>query len=234
VSWGLWGSWPFEWGGGPTEEESVYDALASALGGREGGVVTDQDTVEDLIRQAEAIVITAATSVVESAVMQAFPEHASYLLRAQAEAARVEATDDEATRAALIEKLHAQADADMPSLEGGLAAISDRLSVVYVTTATSRVAMQGRAFAPEVVPGLWSPSGTPRDSAWPMYSDNDVIFIRYELAVGEALIPRHIREAVSRLLTPVLPGWVDFELGVTGPFYCDGFNGSLTDQTTLG
>jgi hypothetical protein len=237
---GLWGGWPFEWGGGPSSAELTYDLLRSALGGGDGGELGPLDGLDDLRIQALAVTIDAVASQMEAASLESFTAHSSHMLDIHIEEFGLDPEgDDELSRARIYEIETEELESDLVRFVEALTEISPKLSLLTIPDVRFRETMFGRAHSPRSGGGAAT-----NDTFFPAYSDRLVLWIRYELTIadGELTIPPRIRREVMSLVLDTMPAWIDVSLtvpygsGSIFTFQCDGgpFGTSLLDQTPMG
>lgn len=211
---------PFQVGGGPTLPEKVYRELREGLG--EGGA-GPEDGLEDSWRQAKALGIAKALSVVERAAMQAFPDRGIEHLPVY-EAILGIATEDHlvARTSAVVDAYTLQLDATIPGLKQSLQAIDPIIEIDTISPDKSVVTRHGKPFDDD-------PDDT---SYWPAYSQHFFLHVRWPVPGGVPDADKKRR--VARVLSRALPSWVDWTIYNQAGFYCDGYLDSYLDVTAMG
>jgi hypothetical protein len=205
--------WPFEWGGDPTEVESIYNALRSAVGSL---AAEDDSGIDGLWRACKAQMIPAATSCTERAVMQAFPQAATdHLPLWEAYLAIVPPVDatDVSRRAAIIEIYTRNVLADGPDLRLSLKTIDPRFEVLTVSRDLSTITVLGYPYA----------------SHSPAYSSDYVIPIQFVTVALDS--DRRILARARAMLNDTLPAWVDYSIVAGSGFVLDQSNLDVTAMT---
>lgn len=219
---GAWGSlnpWPFQWGGGPTDEEIVYNALRSAVG--EGGSAKDDTGIDGLWRRCRARGLAAVGSFAERAALQAFPQIATDHIPVYEAELRIippEGATDEDRRQAIVAAYTLKAAQNELELADRLLEIDPRFLVVNMPRALATTVQLGKAFQPQ--DGIPAYGGGRFGSAWPNYSSDFCVVVRLPTV---AAMPTPVDLAsityAKRLLRKILPSWVDFSVVTsTGPF----------------
>jgi hypothetical protein len=221
-AWGSFNPWPFEFGGGPTDEESIYNALRSAVG--EGGSAKKDDGIDGLWRACCAGGLAALGSFAERAATQAFPNLATDHIPVYEELYGItppEGATDEDRRQVIAARYVDRLLADEPDLAVALADIDVRATLVAIPPAISTTVQLGKAFEPQ--DGFPTYGGARLSTGYPNFSSD--FYVPVLLTIATTLptpvdltsinaLKRHLREA--------LPAWVDFDvLTSTGPFILD-------------
>jgi hypothetical protein len=198
--------WPFEWGGGPTEFESTYEAWRKTLGTLPA---KDDSGIDGLWRRCRAEIVAIAASMAERAVLQAFPQVATDHLPPWEEYLGIvpsgSATEEERRRNVCLAYTR-RALADGPDLLAQLKAIDARFWVDNLSHHMATTTIAGDAF----------------DSGWPNFASEFVLPVRMDTT---ARVPTEAeRLAMLRakdLLNEALPAWVDFQIATSQEFYLD-------------
>lgn len=211
--------WPFEWGGGPTEDEAIYLAMRNAVG--EGGSAKDENGIDGLWRACRATAIATACCAEERAILQAFPNIATDLLPTYEALLRTEpptgATEVE-RRELVAAEWTALVEVDIPSLLDVLSRIDPRVALVIPAEESTTV--YGKAFEPQ--DGLPS-YGVRKATGFPAYSTHDIITFVL-LRTGDYAPTQDELDVVRRMrryLHKVLPSWVDFQVALDSEFRAD-------------
>ncbi len=219
MSYGWGNSLPLEIGGSSTEIEAIYDALRSAVGIGGAGPV---DGLEDLWRQSKAIGLAAATTSIERAALQALPMYASDHLPVYEQLLGIVPGADEtdAARVAAISTAWTNTlRADGEGLGLAIQAIDVRAGLDYLPNATGELVTFGKAFGPRPDDGSY---GTSTQTDIPNWSTDFCQLVTYALDPGQTNIPTTILLTLRRVLTEVLPSWVDYQINNGYGFYMDG------------
>lgn len=208
-------------GGGPTPSESIYDALYQNVG---TGLRSAPGSLVEEWRMARARGIAAATSD-ERAAHLAFPDLTEDFLPVWEEILGVSPPVGSSLEDRRIQVTVAYTrliDATWNSIEETLAGIDPLLSVLILPPEYVRTTIPGRAFqdwnpADPAASGpaynLYPGSGGTTASGFPNYSDDFVLFLKFD--VGAAILsPSNQRTlaAVELALSESLPAWVDWRI----------------------
>ena len=213
---------PFELGGGPTEEENVYEAMRRAVG--EGGSAVSDAGIDGLWRQARASAIAALGTCAERAALQALPDRATdHLGEYEGLLGLVPAGAERERRDAVVAEYARRLYADLPHLSAELQKLDARLRIEMLDPSRAFAIVPGRAFGPR---GAGSedapPYGPTSATAWPMYAT--AFHLRVLFAVGSAPLSPADRASVARaksILRDVLPAWMDFSVRTKVGFTLD-------------
>lgn len=217
---------PFEFGGGPTLDERVYNELRNAVG--IGGSSRDEDnSIDALWRQAKAKGLAVGRAFDEKAVLESFPNLSEYHLPAFEDLLSIIPSTGQTIQerrdivtAAYTERL----SGIVPEVRAALQAIDTRLDVISSSWDTDDTTEPGRPFED----ASESYGGTRNSTAFPLYSTRYIFFVLFDLGGGGAvptLEEQSIMEDAKRLLNKVLPTWCDFVIGTEA--------GIILDQTPL-
>lgn len=214
--------WPMQWGGGPTDEEVVYNALRSAVG--EGGSAKKDDGIDGLWRRCRARGLAAGGSFAERAALQAFPQVATDHIPVFEEEFGIippEGATDEDRRQAIVAAYTLKAAQNEVELAERLFEVDPRFVLVNIPRALASTVQLGKAFQPQ--DGTPAYGGGRFGSAWPNYSSDFCVVVRLPTV---AVMPTPVDLAsityAKRLLRKILPSWVDFAvITSTGPFLLD-------------
>lgn len=215
-------SFPFDYGGGPTDEETIYYALRGAVG--VGGSATDDTGIDGLWRECRAAGLAAAASSLECAVAQAFPQIATEFIPVYEEELGIvppENATDEDRRRAITEAYTAKAAENEVDLAVRLSKIDTRLSLPAIPQTKAKTVQFGKAFEPQDGVPTYGP--TQKSSRVPNYSDDFFVRVFFTLATT---MPTPVDLAIimkaKRLLREILPSWVSFAIiSSNGPFLLD-------------
>jgi hypothetical protein len=197
--------WPFEWGGGPTIDETVYESWRDTL----GSLPAKDDTgIDGLWRQVRSEAIASVLSMSERAMLQAFPQAATDHLPLWEAFLGLQAGDktEEQRREAVADRYTRKALADDPHLSADLVAIDSRFSIRPVERDKSTVMVLGRPF----------------DATAPNYASSDLLTV--VLATTERMPDAHDTQSMMRakdVLQDALPSWVDFGICTRIGFFLD-------------
>ena len=206
--------WPFEWGGGETEDEEMYNALRNAVG--VGGSAKDDSGLDGLWRQCKAQALATLATMSERAALQALPTYATDHLPVYEDLLRIVPGDDATyleRRDAVVADWSRQLKADGPSLSAQIELIDPRASLLDVPHDQATTTMLGKAFEPQDgVPDY----GRRRSTAYPNfateYMHTVVLAIDGGVPNASDLI---IMNRIKSLMRDVLPSWETFQV-VTG------------------
>jgi hypothetical protein len=218
---------PLSLGGDASKTEEIYSALRAAVG---SGGAGPKDSLEDLWRQSKAEVIASVVLMKERAILQAFPNVATDHLGVYEQILNLQpAGTDEDRRVAIATAWTLDLLADMPSLETSLRVIDSAFSLEEIAYGDTALVHLGKAFPARGQEALGVP-------AYPNYSDDFVLRVRYTLAPGQVSLERMVRANAERLLNAVLPSWIDYYIATGAHFYCGGGadGTSLLGLKTLG
>jgi hypothetical protein len=227
MGYGLWGSFPFEYGGGPTDEETTYNALRSAVG--EGGSAANDDGIDGLLRRCRAIALAAGDAAVERAALQAFPQFATDHIPVYEEEYGIvppEGATEQDRRLAIVAAYTAKVAENEVELAVGLAAIDSRLAPVAIPRAKAWYVQAGKAFEPQDgVPGYGPSSFGAHAKSTPCPNASSDFYVPVQLTIGTTLpTPTDVASIAKAkaYLRVNLSSWVDFAvLTSTGPFTLD-------------
>lgn len=229
---------PMLCGGGPSDIESIWRALRSAVGGDKGA--GSVDSIEDLARQQEAIALAGAERALERALFQHFPSYSIDALPLWQVLLHIDgAIDEPALREALRVAWLPPDGTTTSSLTADLTAISSQLSIVLEDDDEQATTVPGKYLACDGdVPPFATGVAVGRTSAvFPNYSSSDILRVVYALDGAEVDIPDEVTRAVTKLLHARLPAWQTWFLVTdSGPFLLDGgdHGESVLDLTPLG
>jgi hypothetical protein len=210
---GYGGGFPFEYGGGPTEDEIIYEAMKRAVG--VGGYAPNEDGIDGLWRWARASAIASINTFAERAVLQFFPQTMTDHLPLAEDYLGIippEGATDEQRRAEVRAKLTEQFLSDGPDLLVALRQIDPRFvfdDPPHEQTATTYL---GKAFEPQDGSPTYGPR---RSTGWPNYSTDFWVIVRLPLDPDNP-VPTAVDDVVlgraRRMLNVLLPSWVDFKI----------------------
>lgn len=209
---------PFQIGGGPTEDELVYEALKRAVG--EGGYAKDETGIDGLDRAIEAGMLSTINQASERAALQAFPSTATDHLSLHEDYLGIVASEEDtdvARRQAVADQLTLVADASEPSLAVQLARIDARASLLSVPHNLTAVVVLGKAFEPQDSTPTYGPM---RGTGYPNYSSEFYVPVLLNLGyVTPTPADLLAIQRIKRLMREALPSWVHFSVITTpGPF----------------
>jgi hypothetical protein len=219
--------YPLEYGGGPTDIESVYTALLNAVGAYPGGGAAEdeENTIDGAWRQARALGLGILGTFAERAAMQVFPDIATDHLEVYEELLGiVPGGTEQERREAVATKFVELLGAAIPDIRTYLQALDGRLDVVDVPVDTATITWMGKAFEPH--------SGTPdygpaKATEWPAYSDFDRLIVLLDNGgVAPSVADQRLIETVKVYLNNVLPAWMTFSILTS-------ITGFLLDQSPL-
>jgi hypothetical protein len=198
--------WPFEWGGAPTPDETIYEALRSAV----GNLAAEDDTgIDGLWRQCRAAAIAKVSELAELAVMQAFPQVATVHLELWEEYLSITPSGNATEEDRRLDVAIAYARmilADGPDLLQQLRTIDSRFTVDRIDREENTTTVLG----------------CPYPTLWPAYSGEGVLPVRLQTS---APIPteadRLSMMRAKRVLSEVLPAWQDFSIATSFGFVLD-------------
>lgn len=205
--------WPFEWGGGETEDETIYEAMRSAVGTL---AARDDSGIDGLWRQCRAGIYASAGTFVERAVMQVWPQTATDHIPLWEAFLRITPTagaSDEERREQIASVYTSQSLADGPHLQARLKAIDSRFAVVDQSHDAGTVTVLGNPYEADV----------------PNYSTDFVLPILFQVGTPTPADQAKIARA-RMLLGESLPAWVDYAILMGLGFVLDQ---SVLDGTAL-
>ena len=209
--WGRQNPWPFQWGGGKSTFEMLWDALRSMLGEKGPG---PRGSLEDAWREAKVAGLLMVISMPERAALQALPSKATDHIPVYEALLKVPRADtDEERRAAITAAWTESLTAILPELQNRLEAIDEDLSIVTLNVDQTYIFHFGAAFFTEA-PFQFSPvtvAGGPQESSYPMFSQHFVITVLWANQPG-GIPPAATRDLVERELNKSLPAWVDWKI----------------------
>lgn len=206
--------WPLEWGGGPTEDEKTYEAMRSAVGNL---AAVDDTGIDGLWRQCRAGAYASASTFVERAVLQAFPQVATDSLPLWEDFLRIIPTSDqtdEDRRQAVVTAYTSRSLADGADVAARLKAIDGRISVLSIPFSQATTVMMGGSF----------------EAAAPNYSSEFLIPVQIAITGSPTQADRESMTTGAKYLDETLPAWVDYYV-VTGVGFT--LDLSLLDTTAL-
>ena len=220
---GYGGPWPLDFGGGPTEEEKAYQALRKAVG--EGGSAIREDGIDALWRRCKAMGLAAASTPVERAALQAFPQIATDHLPVYEDVFGIvppEDATDQDRRIAIVAAYTAKAAENELDLAVGLTAIDTRLAPVAIPRALAWYVQFGKAFEPQD----GAPSYGPVFKSTPCPNTSSDFYVPVQLTLAAGPMPTPVDVAsiakAKTFLRAALPSWVDFAVVTNlGPFILD-------------
>lgn len=222
---GLGNPLSFELGGGPSPQESVYDAVYQNVG---DGIRSSPNSLVESWRVARARGVAAAEGDGRAA-MQAFPDLSTdYLPIFEDLLGIVPAADaSEQERRNSVENAWTRTiDATYPKLDDSLQSLDPLFSILLLPYEYSRVTVPGRAFE-DWDPGDSLACGPAFNTGltytnYPNYSDDFVLFLLFDVgsALNDPSNQRTLQEALD-LLNESLPSWVDFRLFANCGFVLD-------------
>lgn len=204
--------WPLTWGGGPTEDEAIYQAWRDALGSLPA---KDDSGIDGLWRQCRSSAIASVDTFVERAVMQAFPQVATDHLRLWEEYLGINPVGtDEERRRAVVSAYIRKPRADGPTIAEYLENLDSRFSI--------------KDYHPSK--GVSTVIGMPFSSRAANFSTD--YRLQVLLSGGDPTNPLDldILQTAKAYLNEVLPAWIDFQLATSVGFYLDS---SPLDYTML-
>ncbi len=204
---------PFEFGGGPTQTETIYAAMRSSVG--VGGSAVDDEGIEGLWRQARASGVAAVATTGERAVLQAFPRYATDLLDYYEDLLQAvpEPGDSVVERQAVVEQLWTErVRAALPDIAADLLEIDPRLSIAAFDHAETTDTIHGRAF--EDLAAALPFGGGRRSTFFPNYSTEFVVTALFNIGSGivPGLAEQKIIERAKAHLNKVLPATHTFQV----------------------
>lgn len=204
---------PFEFGGGPTQTETIYAAMRASVG--VGGSAVDDEGIEGLWRQARASGMAAVATTGERAVLQAFPRHATDLLEYYEDLLQAvpEPGDSVVERQAVVEQLWTErVRAALPDIAADLLEIDPRLSIAAFDHAETTDTIHGRAF--EDLAAALPFGGGRRSTFFPNYSTEFVVTALFNIGSGivPGLAEQKIIERAKSHLNKVLPATHSFQV----------------------
>lgn len=205
--------WPFEFGGGDTEDEEIYGALRGAVG--KGGAAEDDSGLDGLWRQSKAQALATLQSMAERAALQAFPTYATDHLPVYEEILRIVPGEDETEverRAEVVAAWTRQQKADTPSFIEQLQLIDPRASLLPCPHDQATTTVLGKAFEPQDgIPDY----GPRRSTGYPNFATEYV----HTIALALDTVPPVANAAdlviinrIKRFLRDVLPSWETFQI----------------------
>ena len=203
--------WSFagDFGGAPSGDEKMYNALRSMLG--KGGISVIPEGIDDLEIQADALALAAIAAFDERAALQIFPNLAIDAIPSyEAILGIVPGKDDpeDAERQAVAADWVARNSAEIPTLTERLQAIDSRLSVLDDTWANAKVTHPGMPFWPYVK--LSWMNDLPM-ALLPLYSSRSEFYVLLNLGTPGTIpgpAELDVIAQVTRLLKIVLPAEV--------------------------
>ncbi len=226
-----WGNpLPLSLGGGPTLTELIYDSIRKAHGRGPNGsqAIGPVDGIRDLWTIIEARAIACALSHWEHALWQAFPHTSTSFVVVWENLLLLPSTGELAERQKAVAAAYTrQIDATIPGLREQLKEIDAGFDVDTIPDDLTITTMVGKEFGP--LPGVSGHAygsglaATRESTAWPNFSDNFILRVRY---IGTPTEEQFARAA--SMLNDVLPAWVDFDIYVLSEgddgdgFYFDG------------
>jgi hypothetical protein len=213
-----------EVGGGESEVERIYNALRGALGEDGAGPV---GSLEDEWRWTRAEAIAAAISLMELALMQYFPDHATVFIPAWEEDLRVpqQPTDVE-RRAAITAAYVGGTGAVWPWLRAQLQKVDPTIDLIVQDPDQSFEFGLGRYLGPRAPEGDVLDYGAQATSRFPMYSSHFLLTVLWPGGIPDPAL----RDQVERILNDSLPSWCDWQI-INGGCYYDGFNDTGYDYS---
>jgi hypothetical protein len=221
MSYGWHNPWPFQWGGGETEDEIVYEAMRRAVGRR--GSASDDSGIDGLWRQVRAEAIATLNTFAERAVLQVFPGVATDHIPLYEEylgiAPSATATQED-RRQEILARVTFDLLADEPDVRQQLQRIDSRIDTVQLPHAKTDIVMLGKAFEPQNATPDYGPTVS---TGYPNYSTEFWVPVLFDLAgaapsASQSLVVGRIK----RLLNTLLPSWVSFAVMTSSPgFFLD-------------
>jgi hypothetical protein len=212
------GPLPISPGGEPIASDIAKD-LRRAI----GTLASEGDTLEDAIRRAEAELIADEDADIERAVCQAFVHLATDALEGYERVLGItpplEASEAERRETAAA-AWTVRSRANIPSLVESLQGISPAFSVAYPTESITTAVRLGRTMGDRNDENVYGPYR--QASGFPNYSTRQIVRVRYQLAVGETVVPEQVRMRATELLNARLPAFVDWTISTGSGFYCNG------------
>jgi len=221
---------PLHIGGGPSEEEKVYQVLRSAVG--KGGSAPNELGIDGLWRRARALGLASATSATRRAIYNAFPFLSTDLLPHYERTLGIVVapdTPDAARRELVAAMWPAKASAVVSDVQGELRRIDSRFTfeVTSQYEPKTTASWYGRwfgshnggelpVFGTKTYSDLASPSTRCHAVAFLAVSTPDALIQRDERAVA----------AANMRLRALMPSWEDCAISVTS----DGF---ILDESPL-
>jgi hypothetical protein len=203
---------PFEFGGGSTQPETIYAAMRSSVG--VGGSAPDDQGIEGLWRQARASGVAAAATTGERAVLQAFPGRATDLLEYYEDLllAVPEPGDSVLERQAVVEQLWTErVRGALPDIAADLLEIDTRLSIAAFDHAETTDTLHGRAFEDHAAA---LPFGGRRSTFFANYSTAFVVTVLFD--IGSGVVPGVVEQKIiaraKAHLNQVLPATHMFQV----------------------
>jgi hypothetical protein len=228
--------WPLEYGGGPTEEETVYDAMRRAVG--DGFPAPNENGIDGNWRMCRAMGIAALGTGGERAALQALPNLATDHIPVYEDLLGITPTVDEPDETRRQNNARAftrKVQADVPELTVQLTTIDARLSIQEVPYDEGVIVNYGKSFEPQ--DGSPSFGGGRRSTAFPNYSTEFIVRVLFDLGMFPA--PTSAEAAIIRkvkaFLNEVLPSWVSYSISTGGGIAGTGFilDQSLLDVTAM-
>lgn len=203
--------WSFglDFGGAPSGDEKMYNALRSLLG--EGGVSIVPEGIDDLEVQADAQALAAIAAFDERAAMQVFPGNAIDAVDGYSELLGIvpsKSDTEEDVRELAATEWVARNSAEIPTLLVRLQAIDPRISILDEAWANAKVTRPGMPFYPYSTSPWMNP---PNGASLPLYSSRSEFFVLLNLG-APGRIPTEddlaVIARVKNLLKIVLPAEV--------------------------
>lgn len=214
---------PFEYGGGETVDEEVYNALRSAVG--KGGSAADDSGIDGLWRQCRAQTIATLMTFAERAALQAFPNLATDHIPVYEELLHITpaaGASDEERRRDITAAWTRQISADIPTLRTQLQLIDPRADILDLPHSRATTVVKGKGFEPQ--DGNPDYGGGRISSSYPNYASEYYLPILLDLA-GAGPVPsaavQIIIQRLKRLVRDVRPSWVDFAVMTGSGFILD-------------
>lgn len=226
--WGRQNPWPFQWGGGETIFEQLWNSMRDMLGTKGAG---PRGSIEDAWREAKVGSICRVMTMMERAALQSLPSKATDMLPVYEDMLKVpRAATDEARRLAVTTAWTQSLTAVLPELQGRLTAIDSGLVITTVNHDESAVFQFGAAFETEAA-NAFTPaaSSTPAESQYPMFSDHFVLHVQWS-GQPSGIPDPVLLDLVTRELNQSLPAWVTFNITTNSGFILDTSN---LDYTAL-
>lgn len=222
---------PLELGGAPTLVENIEQALHSAVG--RGGSADDPNGIEGLVRQCTAIVLAAAASTGERAVLNAFPAYATDLLPYYEDLFLIVPEDEldlPSRRAGASARYTAEVQASIPDLTADLQRIDPRFSILEIPHAQSFETLLARCFQDYAATLPFN--GGRKSTRFGNYSTDFILHVT--LTLGDGVVPglpeKVLIQRAIDYLNPILPTWNHFQIAAADGFHADI---SRLDLTTL-
>lgn len=237
ADWGF-STFPIEFGGEPSREAKIYNALKGSLVGIGVAAKDDYDltTLDGLWRASKAYGLGALQSVDEAAHWQGFPHTVTDELETYEEILGITAPpglSENERRERVTALWTAKARADYLTLGEQLELLDSRFSMIAPVRANSGVVVPGKAFdKPDTPDAGGNYAGRRTCTLWPNFSDDYVVSVM--LAVGSSSATGAIGDLYNRaveILDDSLPAWNDFQVKFAEGFTLDT---SLLDLTGLG